>query len=307
MVARHDHERRPVRVPNVRQQRREGRVGGRHLSVVRLARVVGVERRRRLVGRVRIEHVHPGEPGPGRLPVSCRPGAPSGNPRPRERHDLGGRPLGHRQVDRPEPVAEAVVIDVEPGVQAEAGMHGKRGHEGGGRIPGLLQHGGDRSRAGRQAVAAVLAQAVPVGVLARQDACVRGQRQHGVGVGEIEAHALGREPVDRGRRCRPPVRSERVRPERVDGDKKDVLPFDPAEIGLRTSRPEVDERDDGQDRRQAPGRNGRPRPAWPGGGRRWTFLRRACASRRWHTPASLSPSASIAVRPGIMYRHDVVD
>jgi hypothetical protein len=60
-------------------------------------------------------------------------------------------------------------------------------------------------------------------VHAGQDAGVRGQRDDRVRVGECEANALGREPIDVRRPRRSAVDAERVGSERVDGDEQDVL------------------------------------------------------------------------------------
>src|SRR5262245_44947881 len=67
----------------------------------------------------------------------------------------------------------------------------------------------------------------------REDAGVRWERHDGMGVGEVEADAFTREPIERRRRCRTAVASQRVGAERVDRDEQDVLAGNRTEIDLR--------------------------------------------------------------------------
>ena len=116
-------------------------------------------------------------------------------------------------------------------------MQRERADEGGGRVAGLLQQRGGGARARAQPVAAVVADAMLKRIDAGQDRRVRRQRRDGVRVRELEAHAIGREPIEGRRRRRPTVAAERVRAQRVDCDEQDVLMRDRAEIGrLRRAR-----------------------------------------------------------------------
>ncbi len=74
----------------------------------------------------------------------------------------------------------------------------------------------------RQAVARVVANAVLVRIVPGQDRRVRDERDDGVGVREIEARAVRRQPVQIRRRRAAAVRPERVGAQRVDRDEQDV-------------------------------------------------------------------------------------
>ena len=170
-----------------------------------------------------------------------QPGKPSFAPPRRDptadqRHGRRRGPLRHHELRRVARLAEPIVVDVEAGVQSEAGMEWERRHERGRRVTRRLEQGRGGPRRRRQAVTAVVAQAVLERILAGQDRGVRRQRDHGVGVGEVEPDTLAGEPVEGRRRRTPSVTPERIRPERVDGDQKDVLPGNRMQVRLARRR-----------------------------------------------------------------------
>jgi hypothetical protein len=168
-----------------------------------------------------------------------------------ERHDSRSGPFGHHELGRRARLAEAIVVDVEPVGQPEARMQRKGADEGSSRVAGLLEQRRSGARLGRQTVAAVVAQAMLKRELAREDARVRRQGEDGVGMREIEADALGGEPIER-RRCRgAAIRTERIGAERVDGDEQDVLLRYRVEIRLSSAAAEVQHRADSRDDRSA--------------------------------------------------------
>ena len=171
-----------------------------------------------------------------------------GQPRAGERDDRGGRPLRHDEVRRRLRLAEVIVVDVEAAAETEPRVQRERADERGGRVAGGLQQRRGRARAGGHAVAAVVTNAVLVGIQARQDAGVRRQRRDRVRVRvrEVEADALRREPIERRRRRAAAVAPKRVGAQRVDRDQENVLPRNRPEVGLR--------RRVTGDRRQAGGR-----------------------------------------------------
>jgi hypothetical protein len=62
VIARHHDQRRARQRAHIVQQRRERGIGRGDFAQIRLSRVLRVERRRRPIRRVRIEHVHPNKP-----------------------------------------------------------------------------------------------------------------------------------------------------------------------------------------------------------------------------------------------------
>ena len=214
MIAGDDDDRRPRGIAHIVEKRRERRVGRRYLAVVRLSGVLAVERRRRTVGRVRIEHVHPGEPAGAFVRA---------DPIAREGHHGCRRPLGHDELSRVARFPESIVVDVEPLIQAETRVQRKGGDEGTGRVTSLLENRRERTCARREPIAAVLADAVDVRILTGENARVRWQRKDGLRMRKREADAFARKPVERGRRCRAAVRAERIRAQCVDRDEENIL------------------------------------------------------------------------------------
>lgn len=218
---------------------------------------------------MRVEDVHPREPvGLSRL-----------EPREHVRHDRVGRPLGQHELRRLGDVVQPVVVEIESGAEAELAVERIARDECCRREPLLLQQRGRRHRAGRDAEAAVVADAVLERVLARQDAHVRRQREHRVRVGELEAHAPACEAVEVRRIGGAAVGMQRVGPQRVDGDEQDVLiqgsgGTRPASGGRTTTSPR---------RRPPPARRGRRlvSSAWP-----------AAQARARASPASTAGRAS---------------
>ena len=175
VIGRDNHQRRTRRRAQIVEQRRQRCVGSRDLAVVRPARILRVERRRRPIRRVRIEEVQPARTTAGAgccvlgagaapsvpvsplhlalshppVPAPSRPRRLFRDPRARERDDGRRRPLGHVEICRRARVAEAIVVDVEALVQAEARVQRKAGDERGGRVARLLEHRRRGARAWR--------------------------------------------------------------------------------------------------------------------------------------------------------------
>ena len=245
VIGGHDDRGRTRGSPGGVEQRAERLVDVGDLAVVQASGVLGVERRRRRIRRVRIEHVHPGEPAP----------LAAGDPFQRGVDHFARRALREREIGIVAGAAEAVVVDVEPAVQPEAPFERHAADEGARLEPLVLQHRRDRRHAGLQPVAAVIADAVLVGVGAGEDARMRRPGQRGVRVREVEPRAARRERVEVRRPRRAAVAAHRIRPQRVDGDEEDVLIGPAIERALRGAagdRPHPDaqrQRRRGEDRR----------------------------------------------------------
>ena len=135
---------------------------------------------------MRIEDVHPGEPL-RRLRAA---------PLQRRRDDGVGAPLGQGEVDAARRLADAIVVGVEPGVQAEALIEREAADEGAGREARRLQARRQRRLVAAQAIAVVVAHAMLVRIGAGQHAGVRRQGDDGVRVREGEARAARGERVE---------------------------------------------------------------------------------------------------------------
>ena len=171
------------------EERTEGLVHVRDLAVVRTAGVFRVERRRRRVRRVRIEHMDPGEPA----------ALPPADPFQGGVDDFAGRALGEREVGGVAGSPEAVVIDVEPAVEPESPFERHAADERARLEPLRLQQRRERRHPGFQPVSAVIADAVLVRIRAGQDAGMGGPRQHRVRVREVEPRAARRQRIEIGR------------------------------------------------------------------------------------------------------------
>ena len=101
-------------------------------------------------------------------------------------------------------------------------MQRESGDEGGRRITSLLEHCRHGAKPRGQPIAAVVTQAMLERVPPGKDAGVRRERHDRVRVGEVEADAFTREPIEHRRRGRTTVASQRVAAERVDRDEQDV-------------------------------------------------------------------------------------
>jgi hypothetical protein len=183
---------------------------------------------------MRIEHVDPGEEVRG-LASDPVEGA---------RDDEIRGTLGHRDLDRAPLLGHLIVVDVEPRREAEALGEREAADEGAGREPARLEPGRQRRRAGPHPEPAVVAHPVLVGKQSAENGRVGRQRHHGVRVGERKARAAGGEAVHVRRLRRSAVRRQRVGPQRVNRDEKDVLirrrfEHEPARAGT----PEEDGRD----------------------------------------------------------------
>ena len=126
---------------------------------------------------------------------------------------------------------QVVAVDVEPAVQAELVIEGKRGDEGGRPEAAGSQLGGQR-RHGRRDAHAVVARAVAWRVAAREQRGVRRKRDRRGRVGALEQRTAGRQAVERRRPCaRVTVRADMIGSQRIDGDQDQI-----ARRGLRRGR-----------------------------------------------------------------------
>src|SRR5262249_5714689 len=132
-------------------------VGERDLAVVGPAREGGGEARRRIVGAVRIVEVDPEEEA---LRRRREPGE-------RGVDHLGGRALGEAH-GATRTALDAVVVDGEALVEAEAALEDARADEGGGRVAGGGEAPRERRHRRREAVDRVVPHAVGGGLATRQ-------------------------------------------------------------------------------------------------------------------------------------------
>jgi hypothetical protein len=225
----------------------------RHFAVIGRLRMARREGLRRDVREVRLIEVDPRE-GPrrslGRPPLL------------RLLHRPGPRPLRHEERGARLGIAQAIVVDVEPPVEAEPRVEREGAHEGTRRVAGPLEEGGQRVDATGEPEAGVVTDTVIERVPAGEDVGVRRQRHHVLGMRLLEAHAAGGQAVDPGCLDRPiPVTAEGIRPERVDGDEEDVEARLPAH-GSGEARPadqggdDEDQSNRGGDHRHPPTRSG---------------------------------------------------
>jgi hypothetical protein len=126
-----------------------------------------------------------------------------------------------------------IVVHVEAQVEAKARVQRKRADERRRLKPRVLQQRRQRLRIGWQPVSTVVADAVLKRIPPREHAGVGAQRGDGVGVRELETHALRGEPVERRRRRRSAIAAQRVGAQRVDGDQENILRRDRVQISLR--------------------------------------------------------------------------
>jgi hypothetical protein len=172
--------------------------------------VVG-ERIRRIVRRVRIEEVNPDE-----IQILT----PARDPAARGGHDLGSPSL--REGDSRAGAPEGVVVDVEPLVEAESGVHGKSTDESGRRVPGGLQDLGEGLHLRGKPEATVVADPMVRGVGPGQDRAMRGQRERALSEDVLESRPLPGKGVERRRRGLASVGRQSVRPKRIDGHENDA-------------------------------------------------------------------------------------
>ena len=218
------------------EERSERAIDERDFTVVRLRGVGGGEIGRRLVRRVRIEHVDPREEPSGCL----------ADPLDRTSDHFVGPALGHREADIALELGDVIVVDVESRRQPEALRERKPADERARRKARRLEPRGERRGAVLDAKPAVVAHAMLVRQPSGEDGGVRRQRHDRVRVREREPRAAGGQTIE-VRRLRPPtVRPERVRSQRVDGHEQDVL------VGVRLEHERVapgpEEADDSDDR-----------------------------------------------------------
>ena len=166
------------------------------------------------LGAERVARRRPACPGPWRRRPACQP---STHAKRRIRH---GRRLALRLQAHTGIGASRyqVVVAVEPGVEAELPVEHERADDGRGRVASRLQQRRDGRPRGVEPVGGVLADAVMLRQQPAQDRRVRRKRQRDGSPRAREAHALGRQAVERRREPAP----EPIGAQRVDGDEQDV-------------------------------------------------------------------------------------
>ena len=239
-------------------------VGVGHLAEVPLAPVAREERLRRLVGRVGVVEVDPGEE---LLRLHAL------QPLEREVHHLVALLLDGAEVhDLVLREVEAVGVVVEALVEAPPRVEHPGADEGAGRVAARLHPLGERRRLLLDEEAAVVADAVLRGDEPGEDRRVRGKRQRHRGRGLLEEDALGGDRVDvRGVDAPEAVAAQSVGAQRVERDDDDVEvggsgparrePAAGVRVGLRRARAQDEEAP------PPPAREGPPPPATAGGGR----------------------------------------
>ena len=120
---------------------------------------------------------------------------------------------------------EVVVIDVESAVQAEAGVDGERGREGGRLVAAALEDLGQGRRPRAEGVGSVVVDAVGVRIFAGHDRGVGRQGQGDLAVSLAEPDSAIGQDVQVGRPARGiAIAAEPVGPGRVQGDQDHVQP-----------------------------------------------------------------------------------
>ena len=214
VVPHHRHDR-PVGEPLAVQLCKQAAHLGIHLgdlAVVRPVRVEGAERLRGGVRRVRVVEVHPGEERlfallgePGDRAVGHHPARPL---RIQVGHALAG---------------DVVVVPVEASHEPKPTVQHERPDEGSRAVPRRGELRCERRGVLREALGAVVPDAVVGREQAREDRRMGGQRERHGGAGIREPHALRGETVQiRGLDLAVAVGADVVRSHRVEGDQQDV-------------------------------------------------------------------------------------
>jgi hypothetical protein len=145
----------------------QARVGGGDLAVVGTPALLLAIGRGRIVGRVRLVEVHPGEERP-RLVA---------DPLLRGRGHDRTRALGFEHARARGAALDAIVVEVEPAGQAEAPVEDVGGDEGRRRVSAALQHRGQGGGVRGEDRAAVEVHAVMRRLPAAEDRGVRRERE----------------------------------------------------------------------------------------------------------------------------------
>ncbi len=251
-------------------------VGGGNLAVVGAPGLLLAVGRGRIVGRVRLVEMHPGEEG----------AVLSGDPFLGGGGDDRARPLGLQHARAGGAALDAVVVDIESTPETEAPIEDVGGDEGGRRITAALEQRGQGRTVRGKDRAAVRVQTVMRRLQAAQQRRVRrqGQGHGGEGLVEHGPPRGQRVQVGRGPRLRA-VGPDVVRAQGVDRDEQDARAFDDA----RPTRPEDgdgDQRDRGQGAQKD---EDRPAPA------HGSACSRACARSR----VTASSSAAVYSRRAV--------
>jgi len=200
---------------NGREQSPQLLVGVGYLSVVEPVAVCFAEGRGRVVGRMRIEDVHPEEEPPAG--ARCQP-------RGRAIHYLARPPFGIFALQLAAAfLRHFIVVNRESAVESKLAFQHRRPDKRR-RIPSLLVQ--DRSQSGMRSVqdeTARVADLVPRRVEPGEDAGMRRRRKWGGGDGVLKQHAFASEAVESGRLdFRIAVAAQAVGPQGVDGEQDEI-------------------------------------------------------------------------------------
>ena len=188
-----------------------------HLSIIEPVSALLSERGGRIVRQMGIEEMDPDEERSVAARVFVEPRLE------RLKHLLGPA-LGVGRFERRVRL-EIVVVDVEPAVQAEAGIHGEGRRESGRFIAAALEDLGQGRSSSPESVGSVVVDAVGIGIFAGHDRGVRRQGEGNLAVGLAEADsALGQDVQIGGPARGIPVAAKPVGPGRVQGDEDHVQP-----------------------------------------------------------------------------------
>jgi hypothetical protein len=161
--------------------------------------------------------------------------------------------------------------------------------------PCALRCVGRRRQRRRDAITGVVAHAVLVRIAARENAGVRGERDHRVRVRELEARTAGGEAIEIRRRRPAAVAAEGIGTQRVDGDEQDVAVGRRGDGRAGRAEPPPAEAGDGSVR-DGTSRGVRAHTGlvyWLRGRRLGRFLRgHSCPNTRIGAPANLSRKRS---------------
>ena len=149
----------------------------------------------------------------------CR--GPTHNPIVRGREDLLGRPLNDFQVRSA--AEHPIVVQLETGVETKTSVEDEGADERRGRVARLLQCASQRGMRTVETERTIVADTVGERISPGHDRHVRRQRQRHVRAGNLVAQPFGGHVIQRRRDSkRAAVRTNTVRPERVDRDEEHV-------------------------------------------------------------------------------------
>jgi hypothetical protein len=195
-------------------------VDERNLAIVRRLPEALADRAWRLVRRVRIVVVHPGEPG-----KLSGTGRRRGGFQPAQDCIRGrvGEPLDIRCSAAVVALRQPIVVDVKPAIESKPPIQGETGDKCGRTISGLAKVFGRHPHLRGKHVAAVVAEAMAEWRLPGEDRRVRWSRERSVRDSCREPHAFRSQSIHSRRRCAVvPVNADAVRAQCVHRHEQNV-------------------------------------------------------------------------------------